>query len=639
MKKLLILLTLTALSTLAHSQKLDLLQNIAKTVNIEELCKRPYTPYPNYTDRNYWQSLPEVVKAQAVQDGEKALDYVWRSVTITSYLDYQRTGQRQPNDLHIGERHDKLGALVLAELIEGKGRFIDQIANGVWSLCEQSTWVATAHISNQRSGTLPDIHRRAIDLSSGETASALSWAYYFFGEELSKLSPQITARLTEELDNHIMSVFLKRDDLWWKATKDGAFVNNWNPWCNFNVLLTALLIEKDPKRKEQILRETMRSVDQFINYYKNDGGCEEGPSYWDHAGGKMMEYLSLLKRFSSGTINAFTNERVQNMGRYIAKAHIDSLYFVNFADAEARVKPIPTTIYRYGKEIQDKGLMQFGSYVARIANFEKSPLSGALDMKLSQTELYNEMCSTEALAPLYSKVWLPGIELALARTTKGTPSGFTFAAKGGFNDESHNHNDVGSFLLYLDGEPFIVDAGVGTYTAKTFSSERYSIWTMQSEYHNLPLINGMGQKFGKEYRSSEVKYKDDDRVMTFEMELCNAYPVQAHCKSWIRGYQFDRRARQVTISDRYELTKWSAPSAINLMVNAEIQTDNGIVILQRGDKKIKLAYDPRKMEFTQQKVSIDDPRLTKIWSNSLTRITLTIKDQSPKGRHSVTISY
>ena len=75
-------------------------------------------------------------------------------------------------------------------------------------------------------------------------------------------------------------------------------------------------------------------------------------------------------------------------------------------------------------------------------------------------------------------------------------NGFFVATKGGYNNESHNHNDVGSFSLYLNTMPVFIDAGVGTYTRRTFSSERYSIWTMQSNYHNLPLINGVAQRFG-----------------------------------------------------------------------------------------------------------------------------------------------
>ncbi|WP_259391711.1 heparinase II/III-family protein [Paenibacillus thiaminolyticus] len=94
--------------------------------------------------------------------------------------------------------------------------------------------------------------------------------------------------------------------------------------------------------------------------------------------------------------------------------------------------------------------------------------------------------------------WMPGVEVMVARE-RG--DGWFLAAKGGHNDESHNHNDIGSFIVYADQCPLWIDAGVGTYTAKTFSPERYSIWTMQSGYHNVPTVNGAEQAPGRTFRS------------------------------------------------------------------------------------------------------------------------------------------
>lgn len=627
MKKILTVLATLVLVCATHAQKIDVLQTAAKSVNLEQLCREPYTPYPPYTDRAYWESLPEVVKSQAIAMGEKALDYRWSSVTVTSYLDFGRKGIRIPNDEHIAARYGALGSLVLAELIEGKGRFMDAIADGAWSLCEQSTWVATAHIALQGSGVIPNVNRRAIDLSAGETANALSWCYYFFGTELGKMSPIIPQRIADELNNHILRVFTERDDQWWMVTKEGAFVNNWTPWCSFNVLTTALLVEKDPVRKAQIVAKTMRSVDQFINYYKNDGGCEEGPTYWDHAGGKLMEYLSLLDRFSGGQLNGFTNERVRNMGLYIAKAHIDSLYFVNFADAEAKAVPIPTTIYRYGKAIEDEPLMQFGSYIASIAGFRDAPLSGSLDMRLWQTQLYDQICQTQTYAPLYGQVWLPGIEMAMARSTNGSSKGFTFAAKGGFNDESHNHNDAGSFVLYLNGQPMIIDVGVGTYTAKTFSNQRYELWHVQSEYHNLPIINGYGQSNGKQYRAQQVKHNDNGRVMNFSMQLAHTYPEKAECKSWIRTYRLDRAKRTLNINDNYQLAKTFATVSTTIMTDAEVEhTKSGTLKLTYRGQIAYLKFDPRKVDFTSQNIPLNDPRMTKIWGADVKKLNFTVRN-------------
>ncbi|WP_298063965.1 heparinase II/III family protein, partial [uncultured Rikenella sp.] len=485
----------------------NLLQHIAARYDMDSMCQETYTPYPGYSDRGFWQSLPEAVKRQAVAQAEARLDYVWRSVSVTSYLDFARKGIRVPNDQHIGERYNALADLMLGELVEGKGRFLDQIADGVWSLCEQSTWVAAAHIYWQLSGTaVPDVEHRTIDLSGGMTANTLAWAYYFFKDEMGKLSPTIPQRLRAELNRHTLDVYLNRDDMFWLGFREGAQVNNWNPWCNFNVLTTALLVEEDPVRRAAIVKKTMRSVDRFIDFFKPDGGCEEGPSYWTHAAGMMNNYLELLKEYSHGKIDLFGEQRIKNIGLYIANAHIDSLYFVNFADAEAKASPGAATVFRYGRNIADSTLMRFGSYLGTLTGFAENPLGGTMDNRLKTAFVYNDMCRVRPVAPLYRSVWMDGIEVAVARTRGGSADGMTLAVKGGYNAESHNHNDVGSFILYADGQPMMVDAGVGTYTAATFDHRRYTIWMMRSEYHNLPVINGFGQKEGGKYRSRNVRY-------------------------------------------------------------------------------------------------------------------------------------
>ncbi len=622
----------------ATKAKPDLLQKAARRYDMDSLCREAYRPYPGYADRNFWQSLPEEVKRQAVAQAEARLDYVWRSVTVTSYLDFARKGIRRPNDLHIAERYSTLADLMFGELIEGKGRFLDQIADGVWSLCEQSTWVATAHIYWQLSGTVvPDIDRRTIDLSGGMTANTLAWAYYFFKEDLGKLSPTIPQRLRAELNRHTLDVYLNRDDMFWLGFREGAQVNNWNPWCNFNVLTTALLVEENPERRAAIVKKTMRSVDQFINFFKPDGGCEEGPSYWTHAAGMMNNYLEVLNGYSHGKIDLFGEQRIKNIGLYIANAHIDSLYFVNFADAEAKASPGASTVFRYGRNIGDSTMMRFGSYLGTLTGFVENPLSGTMDQRLKTAFIYKDMCAARPVAPLYRSVWMDGIEVAVARTEGGSAEGLTLAAKGGYNAESHNHNDVGSFILYVDGQPVMVDAGVGTYTAATFDHRRYTIWMMQSEFHNLPVINGFGQKDGGRYRSRNVKYTDNGRVMNFSLDMAGAYPAEAACRSWVRDYRFDRRRNTVTLTDTYDLSEVKGPVALNFLTCGTVASGRGGVEIQSGDKTLRMAFDLSKYELTTEAVELTDPRLSNIWGERLTRIVLKVKN--PKRRDALQVTF
>ncbi len=117
------------------------------------------------------------------------------------------------------------------------------------------------------------------------------------------------------------------------------------------------------------------------------------------------------------------------------------------------------------------------------------------------------------------------------------------AAKGGHNDESHNHNDVGNVVVYVDGKPVIVDAGVETYTRKTFSAERYTIWTMQSAYHTLPTIvatASMMQAPGRTFAARDATYAMDDASAHLSLDIAGAYPDEAKLTSWKRTVTLHR---------------------------------------------------------------------------------------------------
>ncbi len=598
---------------------------------------KDFKPYASYHDREFWDALPNEIKEKCISAAEKSSQYVFGTVTLTSFLDYKRTGSRTESEKFYNDRNDNLRNLVLGELVEGKGRFMDAILNGTWSICEQTYWGVSAHLAAQKAGIgVPDVNEPTIDLVSGEMANLLAWTYYFFHAEFDKTSPLINQRIKQEVDRKIIQPYLVRNDFWWQATKPGVMVNNWNPWCNFNVLTATLLTSDDYDLKVKVFRKTMISVDQFINYYKADGGCEEGPTYWDHAAGKMLEYLELVKKSSGGKVNIFDNELIKRMGKYISLAYIGDRYYLNFADAMAVNKGLPDIVYRYGKAINDRSLMNFGAYL--VQHIDPMPeVAGTLDMSLQKYLIWNEMKNCKAELSLSDHFWLEGLQVTGARTKEGSTTGFFFGAKGGNNDESHNHNDVGSFILYYNADPIVIDAGVGTYTSKTFSSKRYELWNMQSAYHNLPMINGFQQKDGKKYKATQVDFSNTKSVSIFTLNIANAYPAAAKCKSWIRSYSFDRKSG-LTIIDRFELDSAVNYNKINLLVADSIkELSKGKLLLSGKKEKLVLTYDPAQFSYQIDEVLLDDSRLSNVWGKSIFRLSFTATVKSLKAEYQMSI--
>jgi hypothetical protein len=119
-----------------------------------------------------------------------------------------------------------------------------------------------------------------------------------------------------------------------------------------------------------------------------------------------------------------------------------------------------------------------------------------------------------------------------AREKAGSTDGMYVAVVAANNGRSHSHNDTGNFVVYLDGQPVAIDVGVEQYTAKTFGRDRYSIWTMQSAYHNLPTVGAVMQQNGVEYEATDRKYETNDQHATVSFDIAKAYPKEAGIKRW-----------------------------------------------------------------------------------------------------------
>lgn len=625
------------------AEKRDLLRKNFSEGDVQQsLAKaQEWVQFSKYTDRNFWDKQPASIRAACIAKGEDALHFNWDIIKATDYLALGRSGSREQMQQPDNARKEALKNLLMAELMEGKGRFIDQLVNGVWAICEQSNWVLSAHLALQKKKVeLPDVGNMVIDLGAGETGALLAWTHYFLKEEMDKLSPLIAERIEREVKRNILDPYYTRDDLWWmglggeKSNNPRGLVNNWNPWINFNVLQCILLIETDQAKRVEYTYKTMHSVDQFINSYQDDGACDEGPSYWSHAGGKFFEYLELLHQASSGKIAIYKDDLVKNIGTYIYQVYIDDPYFVNFADASAKGGVNAGLVYRYGAAIDDATMKGFGSFYAQKKKLDTKLASASIYAMLQDLNWMPEVVAGQAIEPLVGEYWFPQTAVAGGREVPGAKTGFYFAAKGGHNDEFHNHNDVGSFILYYNGLPCLVDAGVGTYTKQTFSKDRYKIWTMQSGFHNLPLINGYEQPNGTAYHAENTRFTSEGNLY-FATDIAKAYPSEAGVQSWIRSYVLDRKKGRFRIEDKFKLTK-ATDTNVNVLLSMSQPelVKPGLLKIQVGEEWIHIHYATKVFHDPEIiPIAIEDPRLLASWPNGLYKWVFKAKQRVTNGSY------
>ncbi len=593
-----------------------------------------WRPYPTAGEREAWLRVPSRVRAAHIQEAEKYLDTEWPTTKASVFLDYVRDGNRSRFQNISYTRRSMLASLVLGECMEGRGRFLDDILNGVWTICEETYWGVPAHVGAQEKGPgLPDVTEPTVDLFAAETGMLLAWTHYLVGPELGRISPLAPERIRFEVDRRILSVNLERDDFWWMGFS-GRSVNNWNPWICSNWLAAVLLLEDDHGRRTASVHKILRCLDNFLNPYPRDGGCDEGPGYWSRAGGSLYDCLELLHSASRGRIDVFQRPLIREIGRYIYRAHISNRYFINFADAAARLNAEGPLIFRFGSRIEDPVMQRFGAFLAEQQGVGEGRIQGSfgiLGRVLPALSGLEALISVEPAAPLLRDVWLPELQVMTARSSRGSAQGFFVAAKGGHNAESHNHNDVGNFIVYADGYPALIDVGVETYTAQTFSDQRYEIWTMQSEFHNLPTINGVNQMDGREYRSGNIKYEANDRKAEFELDLQDAYPEEASVKFWRRTITLNR-GKDVIVRDRFELDEARFPVHMTLMSwRRPVWSDSGTILLENPEeiadsKPVSIRYDHRAFLVDIQEIPIEDSRLRASWGDRIYRIRLSAKE-------------
>ena len=596
--------------------------------------REQWRPWPTWEDRRAWEALPEPVRKDLVANGAEYLGYEWPALPATLFLEYARNGNRSRYQTPHFARRVALTHLVIAECVEGKGRFLDDIANGIWAICEESFWGVPAHVGAQKAGSgLPDVNEPIVALFVAETGESLAWTCYLLGERLDRVSPLIRKRVALEIDRRILTPCFERDNFGWMGFPNRR-VNNWNPWCNSNWLACTLLIEPDEDRRVQSVAKIVRSLDNFLNSYDDDGGCDEGPGYWSRAGGALFDGLELLYSASNGAIDVYDRSLIREIGRYIHRVHIAGDSFVNFADASARAHPPAELVYQYGQRIADEPLARFGAYL-----FAQGLESGEGDTPFAGRRAYTlgrylravfsaaDLMERKAGPPLVRDVWLDGIQVMTARDREGDARGLYVAAKGGHNAESHNHNDVGNFIVYHDSRPVIIDIGVETYSRKTFSSRRYEIWTMQSAYHSLPTIDGVMQAPGGRFAAGDVEYEAGDAYAQLQLDIAGAYPKEAHLTSWKRTIRFNR-GRDVTVTDAYTLAESVREITLSLMTPCRVRVEEpGRLLLETAQGSelstpVRVLYDGDKLDASLETILVEDAKLRSVWPERLTRILL-----------------
>ena len=451
--------------------------------------------------------------------------------------EYEITGNRLRYEEGYFKRREFLSTFGLASVIWHKKEDIEKLEYVIKGICSEECWALSAHVKRLENPNW----RMTIDLTASETGHTLAHLYTLLKDELSEETKEC---IRKEVFRRILTPFMsaKAPAYGWEDA-----TNNWNAVCCGNIGSTAIFLLEDGAEKEKLLSRIRYAIETYyLEGFGADGACTEGLGYWGY-GFMNMVVFAMDQRSLDPTYDLMAFEKAEKIAHFQEKCYFAHGRTISFSDGSGKGKyPMGLTccladLYR---DIRFPDPVYARGFTGdRCWNWNEL-YTGWRWTKQYLEDVKNGI--VEAPKPLAGAgvEFLPDAEWCILRGEHNT----AVVAKGGNNDEPHNHNDVGSFFYLVDGEALLDDLGSGEYTKKYFSNQRYEIFCTRGLSHNIPVIGGSDQKAGSEYRADAFEVRDGNTIL---ISFAKAYGVE-NLQKLSRKLTFEERSGMLTVEDHAE---------------------------------------------------------------------------------------
>ncbi len=443
-----------------------------------------------------------------------------------------------------------LGYLSLAYGFTKDMKYIEPLADIMWNICNMETWAIPYHAAEKEP---LDKRYRWLELVSSNVGRQLGEALFFTEDVLPEL---VVRRVKQQVRERVIEGF-KMYDQWWMRTK-----NNWASVCIFGVLASYLYFGTEEEIKDQLPR-MIKIAENFLEGFDSDGCCLEGYGYWNYGFSHFCMFADLLLNYTKGEINLFDSDRVHDIAKFQENCAINDTQCIRFADCTEYFSPDPP-IAHYLKnlypDVQIPGTEPPTDSSASIRGFAwVDPALQNAKMDKLESRIYHDA------------QWF------IFRSEK-----YNAACKAGHNNEFHNHNDVGTFMISKGGRVTFTDPGGGDYTSQYFNLDtRYGILECSARSHSVPIINGELQKEG--FRGKSTIYTAKENEYEFSME--NGYVIET-LKSLKRRFLCEEEG--ITVTDTYEFSEMPTSVVERFVSLVEPKIEEGRITVGEST----LVYDP-----------------------------------------------
>ncbi|WP_234123496.1 heparinase II/III domain-containing protein [Clostridium hydrogenum] len=503
------------------------------------------------------------------------------SIDFMGYQAYLKDGNRSVFEKQYFERRRLLTTMGLALLIEKNKKNIECLENIIWQVCSEYTWALPAHLTINNN-TFDEKARYCIDLFAAETAQTLAEFYELYKEYF---STQIKNRITYEINDRIFEPLLSKKWDW--EDKE----NNWSSVIGSSLGMAAISILKDDVlRQKKIFEKVDKSLNSYLRSFKEDGACTEGVSYWAYGFGYYCYFAEKYKEEFNDD-KYLRNPLLKNIANFPVEVEIAKGKSVPFSDAAE--DQLPTGILCYCKK-QFSAAIPYSKGVSLLEHSECFRWAEFSRNLLWTDDSLNTDNLNYKIKYFEDEEWLIINE----------KNGFSFAAKAGKNNDSHNHNDVGNFIIGSNNELFLTDFGSGKYTKDYFNDEkRYHILNNRSSGHSVPIINDCEEVFG-DYKAHNVHASLLKEKVQFSMDIENVYPKESGLQKFNRLFKINYTKKLLEIEDYMLFTNDNNRVYENFVSKLKPLVENGIIKWNSPNGSLKLLnkFDNNEIEIIEEKI-------------------------------------
>ncbi len=499
--------------------------------------------YPVFR-RDKWDHLPNPNGAATIiKRAEQYMPEEPPELKDEWYLLFNKTGDRHTYERPYFQRKSRLFTFAVAEALENKGRFMPALEREINAILNEKSWVLPAH-----DVSLTNFNQThfSVDLFSSERASDLSTVDWWFQD---KLKPEMRAAIRREIFRRTIDPYLysiRTGDMtghWWMYSN-----MNWNAVCTCNMVNCILTIVEDRMTRAEVLATTELSDKMFLSGFTPDGYCNEGLGYWGYGFGHYLAMGEHILQATQGKMNIFEgHDNIENVAAFAKNIQIQDGIAPAFADCGVGERPSPAHLVIIQRHWPQSLIKQVKPDNVLDCGFPYMPL-----VAFNDESEYLKKLPKDAPYPIRSE--FPDSGIYIFRHTDAEGKIFGAAIKGGHNAESHNHNDVGSFMVVWNNERLLVDPGSEIYTRQSLGRERYTFSLLNSFGHCVPVVAGKLQRTGKGAKGVILKTDFTDEQDTVVMDMTTAYDVP-ELKSLIRTFVFNRPNKTITVTDAVEFTE------------------------------------------------------------------------------------